>query len=159
MPERIKQPSDCYFKSEQYGVDVKLAWKSTFGKDRTELFKDAQSYVDAECIRLMRRYTPALNEILAKSPTLGTEIGSGHIYYLNSYARYQYYGKLMVSSITGSAYATKGEKKVLTDVNLVHNITAKHPYAGPFWFERMKAEKGTQILRGAAKYSGGTPIG
>lgn len=158
MADKINQPAD-YFKSEQYGIDVKLAWKSTFGKERTERFKDAQSFVDSECIRLMRRYTPALNEILAKSPTLGTVIGSGHIYYLNPYARYQYYGKLMVSSITGSAYASMGEKKVLTNVDLVHNKTAKHQQAGPYWFERMKAERGAQILRGAAKYSGGTPIG
>lgn len=159
MDPKIKQPSDCYFKSKQYGIDVNLAWSKTFGADRTARFSSAQKFVDSECIHLMRRYTPALNEILAKSPTLGTTIGSGRIYYFNPYARYQYYGKLMVSSITGSAYASMGEKKVLTDVPLVHNTTAKHPQAGPFWFERMKAEKGTQILRGTAKIAGGTPIG
>lgn len=158
MADKINQPAD-YFKSDEYGFEVKLAWKSTFGKDRTQLFKDAQSFVDAECIRLMRPYTPALNEVLAQSPALGSEIGSGCIYYFNPYARYQYYGKLMVSSITGSAYASMGESKVLTNIDLVHNKTAKHPLAGPFWFERMKAEKGAQILKGAAKYSGGTPIG
>ena len=157
MADKINQPAD-YFKSEQYGIDVKLAWKSTFGKERTERFKDAQSFVDSECIRLMVPYTPMLNGILMKSPVIGTVIGSGHIYYLNPYARYQYYGKLMVSSITGSSYASMGEKKVLTNVDLVHQ-KSRHPLAGPFWFERMKAEKGAQILRGAAKYSGGTPIG
>ena len=157
MADKINQPSD-YFKSDEYGFEVKLAWKSTFGKDRTQRFKDAQSFVDSECIRLMIPYTPMLNGILMKSPVLGTDIGSGHIYYLSPYARYQYYGKLMVSSITGSAYASMGEKKVLTNVDLVHQ-KSKHPLAGPFWFERMKKEKGAQILKGAAKYAGGTPIG
>lgn len=156
MAQKVNQPKDAQIKQEK--ITVNLAWRQTFGKDRTDRFTSAQKFVDSECIRLMVPYTPMLNGILMKSPVLGTEIGSGHIYYLNPYARYQYYGKLMVSSITGSAYASMGEKKVLTDVDLNHQ-KSKHPQAGPFWFERMKAEKGAQILRGAAKRSGGTPIG
>ncbi len=157
MADKINQPKDVKIKQDK--MEVNLAWKQVFGKDRTQRFKDAQSFVDSECIRLMVPYTPMLNSILMKSPALGTDIGSGHIYYLRPYARYQYYGKLMVSSITGSAYASMGEKKVLTNVELVHNKEAGHPLAGPFWFERMKADKGAQILKGAARYAGGTPIG
>ena len=156
MSHKINQPID--FKSEQYKIDCELAWKKTFGKERTQQFNDAQAFIDNECIRLMVPYTPALNNILYKSPTLGTVIGSGEIYYLSPYARYQYYGKLMVSSVTGSAFAVGGESKVLTDVDLVHN-TVRHPLAGPFWFERMKEDKGEQILKGAAKITGGIPIG
>ncbi len=156
MADKIKQPKNIQLKQEK--MQVELAWKQTFGKERTERFESAQKFVDSECIRLMVPYTPMLNGILMKSPVLGTDIGSGHIYYFNPYARYQYYGKLMVSSITGSAYASMGEKKVLTNVDLVHQ-KLKHPLAGSFWFDRMKADRGQQILRGAAKYSGGTPIG
>lgn len=156
MSHKINQPID--FKSEQYKINVELAWNKAFGKDRTQQFNDAQAFIDSECIRLMVPYTPALNNILYKSPILGTEIGSGHIYYLSPYARYQYYGKLMVSSVTGSAYASAGESKVLTDVDLVHN-TVNHALAGPFWFERMKKEKGAEILKSATKITGGTPIG
>lgn len=72
--------------------------------------------------------------------------------YLAPYARYQYYGKLMVSSVTGSSYARHGEKKVLTDIDLVYS---KEPLAGKLWFERMKADKKQQILRGAAAMMGG----
>lgn len=156
MADKINQPRDVKIKQDK--MEVNLAWKQVFGKDRTQRFKDAQSFVDSECIRLMVPYTPMLNGILMKSPVLGTAIGSGHIYYLSPYARYQYYGKLMVSSITGSSYASMGEKKVLTNVDLVHQ-KSRHPLAGPFWFERMKADKGGQILKGASKYAGGTPIG
>ena len=156
MADKINQPKDVKIKQDK--MEVNLAWKQVFGKERTQRFKDAQSFVDSECIRLMVPYTPMLNGILMKSPVLGTAIGNGHIYYLSPYARYQYYGKLMVSSITGSAYASMGESKVLTNTDLVHQ-KSRHPLAGPFWFERMKAEKGAQILRGAAKYAGGTPIG
>ncbi len=157
MADKIIQPRDVKIKQDK--LEVNLAWKQTFGKDRTERFETAQKFVDSECIRLMVPYTPMLNGILMKSPVLGTKIGSGQIVYLKPYARYQYYGKLMVSSVTGSAFASMGEKKVLTNVDLVHNTTSGHSRAGPFWFERMKADRLPQILKGAAKYSGGTPIG
>ncbi len=156
MSDVIKQPKNIEIKEEK--AQLNLVWSQTFGADRTARFTSAQKFVDSECIRLMVPYTPMLNGILMKSPVLGTKIGSGHIYYLNPYGRYQYYGKLMVSSITGSAYASMGEKKVLTGTDLNHQ-KSRHPQAGPFWFERMKAEKGTQILRGTAKIAGGTPIG
>lgn len=112
-----------------------------------------QRFIDSETIRLMAPYTPRLNGVLEKSVVLGTNIGSGKIEQNAPYARYQYYGKLMVSSVTGSAYASHGEKKILTDRDLVHN-KSQHPMAGPFWFERMKADKKDQILSGARKVAG-----
>ena len=112
-----------------------------------------QKYIDSECIRLMAPYTPMRNGFLMRSATLGTKIGSGEINQIAPYARYQYYGKLMISSITGSAWARYGEKKVLTDKDLVHD-KSRHPQAGPFWFERMKAEHKEEILNGARKVAG-----
>lgn len=61
----------------------------------------------------------------------------------------------MVSSVTGSSYARHGEKKVLTDKDLVYSTSFKEPLAGKLWFERMKADKKKQILRGAAAIMGG----
>lgn len=119
-----------------------------------EKFNRAQAYVDQACIRHMDKYTPMLSGALKRSPTIGTKIGSGRIEYASPYARYQYYGKLMVSSVTGSPYARQGEKKVLTSTDLTYN-TASHPLAGPFWFERMKADKGDAIKKGAAEIVGG----
>lgn len=107
-----------------------------------------QKFIDQETIRLMAPYTPALNGILEKSVTLGTVVGSGELVYNDPKARYHYYGKLMVSPTTGSSYAKKGEKKVLTDKDLVHN-KSRHPQAGPFWFKRMKADNMEDILKGA----------
>jgi len=111
-----------------------------------------QKFIDQEVIRLMDPYTPNFNGVLIKSATLGTKIGSGEIHQNAPYARYQYYGKLMVSSITGSAWS-HGESKVLTDKDLSYN-THKNSQAGAFWFERMKADKQEQILRGARKIAG-----
>jgi hypothetical protein len=113
-----------------------------------------QKFIDQEVIRLMDPYTPNLNGVLIKSATQGTKIGSGEINQNTPYARYQYYGKLMVSSLNGSAWASKGESKVLTDKDLRYN-KSKNAQAGPFWFERMKSDKKEQILRGAKKLAGG----
>lgn len=112
-----------------------------------------QKYVDQEVIRLMGPYTPYDTGILEGAATRGTKIGTGEINQIAPYARFQYYGKVMVSSITGSPWAMRGEKKVLTDRDLVHD-TSKHPMAGPFWFERMKADKKDELLEGARKVAG-----
>lgn len=151
MPKPIKQPKNkrVSVKIKQMKAEVNLSWKETFGKEQTARFDNVQRFVDSECIRLMVKYTPARNNILYKSATLGTKIGSGRIYYQSPYARYQYYGKLMVSSVTGSPYASKGESKVLTNKELKYN-TVRHPQAQKMWFETMKTNHKEQILRGAA---------
>lgn len=113
-----------------------------------------QKYIDSECIRRMKPYTPFLSGVLEKSVTIGTRIGYGNIKQSVPYAKYQYYGKLMVSRLTGSSYASKGESKVLTNKDLVHN-TSRHSKAGSYWFERMKNDHKTKILKGAQKIADG----
>lgn len=147
MPKKIDQPKNAEIKAQK--AKINLVWKQTFSKEQTERFNDVQKFVDSECIRLMVPYTPMNNGILMKTAVLGTKIGSGHIYYNSPYARYQYYGKLMVSSVTGSSYASHGESKVLTNTDLKYS-TARHPNAQKMWFETMKTDKKEQILRGAA---------
>lgn len=144
----IHQPNN----KKQGGIS--LVWNSKFSKEKTEMFEKAQKFVDSECIRLMTPYTPMLNGALYKSVTLGTKIGSGELIYASPYARYQYYGKLMVSSITGSSYARHGEKKVLTDIDLKYS-THQHPQAGAFWFERMKKDRLSDIARGVERITNG----
>lgn len=108
-----------------------------------------QQFIDNEVIKHMSKYTPAETKMLMKLPITQTKIGSGEIVQKTPYARYQYYGKLMVSSITGSAFSN-GESKVLTDIDLQYS-TAVNPLAGSFWFERMKADKKDAILRGVRR--------
>ena len=113
-----------------------------------------QKFVDSECIRLMSPYTPRLSGELEGSAIRGTIIGSGEIRQNMPYARYQYYGKLMVSSLTGSAYS-RGESKVLTERELQYNKSrSRHPRAGAYWFERMKTDHKDQILKGAQMIAG-----
>lgn len=147
MPDRIKQPKNAEIRAQK--AKISLVWKQTFGKEQTDRFTTVQKFIDSECIRLMVPYTPMRNGILMKTAVLGTKIGSGRIFYNSPYARYQYYGKLMVSSVNGSPYARQGESKVLTNTDLQYN-KSRHPQAQRMWFEAMKTDKKEQILRGAA---------
>lgn len=121
MADRIKQPKDKSIQSQK--AQLSLVWDKTFGSRNTARFFNVQKYVDSECIRLMVPYTPMQNGILMKVAVLGTKIGSGRIYYNSPYARYQYYGKLMVSSVTGSAYAKVAKVRYLRIKTL--NITLR----------------------------------
>ncbi len=147
MADPIKQPNGVMFDNFSF------EWNKNFAKMRTENFTAAQKFVDETVLRGMKKYTPELSGVLIKSADNGTKIGSGLIQYLSPYARYQYYGKLMVSSKTGSAYASEGEKKVLTDIDLKYSKT--NPLAGKMWFERYKKDNLPVIIRGVEQYTGG----
>lgn len=134
---------------------LSLTWDGSFEDGFEERLKKAQEYVDETVIDKMIPYTPMRNGVLQSSVRYATKIGSGKIEYAVPYDRYQYYGKLMVSSVTGSPYARKGEKKVLTDVDLKYS-TFRHPLAGAFWFERMKKDHLDEIRNGAAAILGGS---
>ena len=79
-----------------------------------------------------------------------TRVSGNTIIYPGPYARYLYYGKVMVNPETGSTYAPKGGTKVLTDKNLVFN-TSGHNQAQSHWFEASKAENLDKWLRVADK--------
>ena len=91
-------------------------------------------------------YVPALTGSLAKR----TRVDGGEIIYPGPYARYLYFGKLMVDPATGSSYAQKGSTKVLTDKNRVFN-KAMHGQAQSYWFEASKAENLEKWVRVADK--------
>lgn len=66
------------------------------------------------------------------------------VVYPQPYARYLYRGKLMVDPVTGSAWARKGTKKKLTEVNLKFNGA---PQRGSHWDQRMINAQGEQFYR------------
>ena len=91
-------------------------------------------------------YVPMLTGSLDKR----TRVEGAEVIYPGPYARYLYFGKLMVDPATGSSYAPKGTTKVLTDKNLVFN-TASHAQAQAHWFEASKAENLEKWVRVADK--------
>lgn len=88
--------------------------------------------------------------MLTGSLNVRTQVEGGNIIYPGPYARFLYYGKLMVDPNTGSSYAPKGGTKVVTDKNLVFT-TAFHPQAQAFWFEASKAQNLDKWIRVADK--------
>ena len=66
------------------------------------------------------------------------------------YARFQAGGKVMIGVKSHSAWARRGERKMLTSRNLKYH-GGRLRGAKPF--ERMKADKGQSILNQTAKYA------
>lgn len=88
--------------------------------------------------------------MLTGSLTQRTRVDGNQIVYPGPYARFLYYGKVMVDPSTGSTYAPKGGTKVVTDRNLVFNQTV-HPQAQSNWFEASKAQNLDKWMRVAEK--------
>lgn len=101
-----------------------------------------------ECARHMDPYTPMQSGIL-KNTRVIEEDG---VLYNQPYARYQYYGELMLAP-NGSAWARRGERKHLAGKDLNYHGA---PMRGKLWDVRMWADKGRAILAGIAKICGGS---
>lgn len=91
-------------------------------------------------------YVPALTGSLTER----TRAIGNTVVYPGTYARYLYYGKLMVDPDTGSPWAKKGATKVLTDRNLVFS-QAMHQNAQAHWCEASKAQNLEKWVRVAQK--------
>jgi len=112
------------------GTKAKLEWNTDFQPKHQRRFSRAQKFVDSEVLRLSEPYIPLLTSMLIKSGILGTEIGSGLVSWIAPYAKPQYYSPREPGSQTG-------------------------PLRGPYWFHRMKAVDGQNIIAGARQIAGG----
>ncbi len=138
---KIETPRGTVTKSK--AGNVRLKWNPDFVPKWQGQFDAAQVFIDNEVLRLSDPYLPMQSGMLKKLGILGTIPGSGEVVWNGPYARYLYYGKVMVG---------RAPKK-LTDKDLTFHGGDESPPRGAFWFERMKADKKEQILRGAAKVS------
>ena len=105
--------------------------------------------------QVMKDTTPFVPALTGSLTQHARVIGS-EVIYPGPYARFLYYGKVMVDPATGSTYAPKGGTKVITDRNLVFN-RAMHPQAQSHWFEASKAqnlEKWVRVADRAVKKFG-----
>ena len=98
----------------------------------------------------MEKDTQPFVPALTGSLTQRTRVVGNTVIYPGPYARFLYYGKVMVDPNTGSTYAPKGGTKVVTDRNLVFNKTM-HPQAQAHWGEASKAQNLDKWLRVAEK--------
>lgn len=107
----------------------------------TQVMKDTDKFVPALTGSLMQR----------------THIENGNtIVYPGPYARFLYYGKVMIYEPTGSTWAPRNQHKVVTGRDLVMN-KSMHALATSHWFEVSKAanlEKWIQVAEKAVKKYG-----
>lgn len=106
----------------------------------------AESIVGQQVIKDTAPFVPALTGSL----TIRTRLDGNKIIYPGPYARFLYYGKVMVDPQTGSTFAPKGGTKVLTNRDLVFS-KAMHPQAQSHWFEVSKAQNLDKWIRIAEK--------
>ena len=114
--------------------------------------KLAQACTKAEHIvaTQVRKDTSPYVPFLPGSLDERTQVVGTSVVYPGPYARFLYYGKVMVDPETGSTYAPKGGTKALTDKNLVFNKSG-HAQAQAHWFEASKAENLDKWIRVADK--------
>ena len=99
--------------------------------------EEVQKLIDSEVLKRCEPFVPKKSGNLISSGTRATKIGSGKVTYDADYAKYQYYGV----SVNGRALKYNGA-----------------PTRGSYWFERMKAIHGGEILNLAAKKAGAATV-
>ena len=99
--------------------------------------------------RLMNPFVPMDNGMLRRNKTYPS---NHEIKYTSPYAKYQYYGKLMLAK-NGSAWANLGEKKVNTSKDLKYHTSG----TGPKWDKLMLQRREDDLVKDVENYikSGG----
>ena len=133
------------------GMEVKVKF------DRLARYMSAsQRALDGQILTDMVQYIPMqTGHLTSETIAVNKEnIGTGELVLdTTEYARYLYHGKLMVDPVTGSSWARRGTKKVLTDRDLSYSISA-HGQAGKQWFERAKNDRKRTWLKVAREAAG-----
>lgn len=130
-------------------IDAAIAKKLAVASTKAEHAVAAQAAKDTS------PYVP----MLTGSLNVRTQVEGGNIIYPGPYARYLYYGKVMVDSVTGKGPMhfidkmgneqikfRKGATLKPTDRDLKYTKSA-HPQAQAHWFEASKAENLDKWLR------------
>ena len=108
---------------------------------------DVKKFTHVDFYKKMKDYVPAYTTQLYKNVVINSE----RIRFKEPYARFIYFGKLMVSPTTGSAWALRGEKKKLTDINLKYSKEV-HPLATSNWGTVAWDAKKDEIAKDVKEY-------
>ncbi len=133
-----------------FNIKVKINSTNKILKDHG-LEQDGRAirFLRDEADRLMNPYIPMDNGMLRRNKTYPS---NHEIKYISPYAKYQYYGKLMLAK-NGSSWAKKGEKKVETSRNLKYHTSG----TGPKWDKLMLQRHKNDLVKDVENYikSGG----
>ena len=131
-------------------------------KRNLELGGEVQKVIDKRVIDYSIPYCPFDTGVLANSAYSASNIGSGLIVYNTPYAHYLYHGQVYGPNIpvfdddSGTPtrwFSPPGKPKHPTGKELTYK-TDLSPMAGPFWIDRMKADRMDDILKEARGIAG-----
>ena len=126
-------------------VKVKMNSVNKILKDHG-LNKDGRvtRYLRDDADRLMNSFVPMDNGMLRRNKTYPK---NNEIMYTSPYAKYQYYGKLMLAK-NGSAWAKLGEKKVKTSKHLKYHTSG----TGAKWDKLMLQRRKNDLIKDVENY-------
>ena len=133
-----------------FTVKVKMNSTNKIIKDHG-LNKDGRviHFLRDDADRLMNPFIPMDNAMLRRNKTYPS---NHEIKYTSHYAKYQYYGKLMLTK-NGSSWAKKGEKKITTSKKLKYHTSG----TGSKWDKLMMQRRKNDLIKDVENYikSGG----
>lgn len=129
----------------KWNKSEKKVIEETAKNDRVLLF------MANEAKKLMDPYTPGSSLVMSRGSKTYTERGKGIVEYPGPYARFQYYGKVMVGVKSRSAWANKGESKTVTGANLQYS-KFRHPLATSKWDNAMKIARGKDLAKATENF-------
>lgn len=106
----------------------------------------AANTLASEIMKDTRPFVPMKNGVLDAR----TYVDGDMVVYPGPYARFLYYGKVMIDPETGSTYARKGATKVVTDRDLAFSHDG-HALATSHWIAASEVENGEKWERIAGK--------
>lgn len=117
-------------------------------------YEKAQYTLDSMVMTSMEPYMPLRTGVFRNvTKAMSAAIaGSGTVYAAAPpFGRFLYEGKVMVDEQTGSPWARKGARKVVTD----RDLTYSNPKATPHWFDTAKNNHGASWVKAVKKIAGG----
>ena len=117
-------------------------------------FQEAQYYLDGQIMNDMVPYMPHRDGIFVNLTRMQSTAlqGSGKVIAAAPlFGRFLYEGKVMVDPVTGSPWARKGAKKVVTE----RPLTYSNPKATPHWFDTAKDAHWKAWVKGVKRIAGG----
>ena len=112
---------------------------------------DVQMFHTQNVLRRIVKYMPYQTGMTIKVTVAQTNIRKPLIVTDTVSARFLFHGKLMVSDVTGSPWARKGETKHMVNKNLDYS-KVKNPMAGPRWDKRVSAAEGPAMAADLQRY-------
>lgn len=117
-------------------------------------FQEAQFWLDGQVMNDMVPYMPHRDGAFVNLTRMRSAAlqGTGKVVAgAPPQGRFLYEGKVMVDPVTGSPWARKGAKKVVTE----RPLTYSNPKATPHWFDTAKEAHGKSWVKGVKRIAGG----